>query len=137
MDDGIARALKDLRPYIAGALKDLRRNWGGAYEITEAPGVWRAMRLDNQATLIAIGPRELRDLITADCTAQPVPRSCPCPEIRPARWRRAAGAAARSGVPARMRPVRAVPDGMSFGAAGSLRPHPSVPGGGGLLGWPA
>jgi hypothetical protein len=48
-----------------------------------------------------------------------------------------AGAAARSGVPARMRPVRLVPDGVSFGAAGSLRPHPSVPCGGGLLGWPA
>jgi len=83
MDDRIARALKDLRPYTAGALKDLRRNWGGAYEITAAPGVWRAMRLDNQATLIAIGPGELRDLITADYTARPVPRSCPCPEIRP------------------------------------------------------
>lgn len=83
MDDGIARALKDLRPHIAGALKDLRRNWGGAYEITGASGVWRAMRLDNQATLIAIGPGELRDLITADYTARPVPRSCPCPEIRP------------------------------------------------------
>ena len=70
MDDGIARALKDLRPHIAGALKDLRRNWGGAYEITAASGVWRAMRLDNQATLIAIGPGELRDLITADYTAR-------------------------------------------------------------------
>jgi hypothetical protein len=35
------------------------------------------------------------------------------------------------------RPIRAVPDGVSFGAAGSLRPHPSVQGGGGLLGWPA
>ena len=73
MDNGIARALKDLRPYIAGALKDLRRNWGGAYKITGAPGVWRAMRMDNQATLIAIGPGELRDLITADYTARPVP----------------------------------------------------------------
>ena len=71
MDDGIARALKDLRLYIAGALKDLRRNWGGAYEITGAPGVWRAMGLDNQATLIAIGPGKLRDLITADYTARP------------------------------------------------------------------
>ena len=37
MDDGIARALKDLRPYTAGALKDLRWNWGGAYEITGPP----------------------------------------------------------------------------------------------------
>ena len=75
MDDGIARAIRDLRPYIAGALKDLRRNWGGAYKITGALGVWRAMRLDNQARLIAIGPGELRDLITADSTARPVPRS--------------------------------------------------------------
>ena len=75
MDNGIARAIRDLRPYIAGALKDLRRNWGGAYKITGAPGVWRAMRMDNQARLIAIGPGELRDLITADYTARPVPRS--------------------------------------------------------------
>ena len=36
---------------IAEALEDLRWNWDGAYEITEALGVWRAVRRDNQVTL--------------------------------------------------------------------------------------
>jgi hypothetical protein len=56
MDDEIARALKDLRPYIARAHRDLRRNWHGTYEITGAPGIWRAVRQDDHATLIATGP---------------------------------------------------------------------------------
>ena len=34
-------------------LDDLRWHWGDAYEITEAVGVWRAVRLDNQTTLVA------------------------------------------------------------------------------------
>ena len=72
MDDGIARALKDLR-----------RNWGSAYQITEDLGVWRAVRGDSQVTLIATSPGKLRDLIKANYTARPVPRSCPCPEVRP------------------------------------------------------
>jgi hypothetical protein len=80
---GLAQALEDLRRNAAGDLKDLRRHWGGAYEITEDLSVWRAKRRDSQVTLIANCPGKLRDLITANYTAWPVPRSCPCPEIRP------------------------------------------------------
>ena len=83
MSTGIAGALEDLRRNTARNLKDLRRNWGSAYQITGDPGVWRAVRRDSQVTLTAAGPGKLRDLITADYTARPVPRSCPCPEIRP------------------------------------------------------
>jgi hypothetical protein len=71
-----AEALEDLSRNAAGDLKDLRRNWGGAYGITEDDlGVWRAVRRDSQVTLIATSPRRLRDLITANYTARPVPRS--------------------------------------------------------------
>ena len=56
------------------ALADLRWNWGEAYEITEAIGVWRAVRLDNQRTLVASDAGELHDLIVADYAAQPVRR---------------------------------------------------------------
>ena len=80
---GLAQALEDLRRNAAGDLKDLRRHWGGADEITEDLSVWRAKRRDSQVTLIANCPGKLRDLITANYTARPVPRSCPCPEIRP------------------------------------------------------
>ena len=65
---------------IAGALEDLRWHWGNAYEITEALGVWRAVRLDNQVALIATDPGELRDLIMTNYAARPVPRpSLPAP----------------------------------------------------------
>jgi hypothetical protein len=56
------------------ALKDLRWNWGGAYEITEALGVWRAVRLDNQRSLIATEPKYLWELIRRDYKRQPVLR---------------------------------------------------------------
>jgi hypothetical protein len=56
------------------ALADLRHHWSGAYEITEALGAWRAVRLDNQRALVAADPGELRDLIRADYAANPVPR---------------------------------------------------------------
>jgi hypothetical protein len=56
------------------ALADLRWHWGEAYEITEACGVWRAVRLDNQRAVVATEAEELRDLITADYARQPVPR---------------------------------------------------------------
>ena len=87
MSTGIAGALEDLRRNAVGDLKDLRRNWGSAYEIT-GPPVWRAVRRDDQLTLIATGPGKLRDLITANYAARPVSRSlaaasCPCPQIRP------------------------------------------------------
>ena len=56
------------------ALAAVDRHWGDAYEITEALGVWRAVRHDNQRTLIATGAEELQDLIIADYAKQPVPR---------------------------------------------------------------
>ena len=56
------------------ALADLRHHWSGAYEISEALGVWRAVRLDNQRALVALDPAELRELIAADYAANPVPR---------------------------------------------------------------
>ncbi len=83
MSTGIAAALEDLRRNAAGDRRDLRRNWGGAYEITEDDlGVWRAVRRDSQVTLIATSPGRLRDLITANYTARPVPRS-PGPRSHP------------------------------------------------------
>jgi hypothetical protein len=56
------------------ALKYLQWNWDEAYEITEASGVWRAVRLDNQKTLIATEAQDLRDEIVQDYAANPVPR---------------------------------------------------------------
>jgi hypothetical protein len=58
----------------ATALHDLDWHWGSAYEITEALGVWRAVRRDNQVTLVASDPGELWRLIIADYTARPVRR---------------------------------------------------------------
>lgn len=54
------------------ALADLRWHWDTAYEITEALGVWRAVRLDNQVALVAGDPEELRALIIHDYTCRPV-----------------------------------------------------------------
>ena len=58
-------------------LADLRHHWGEAYEITEACGVWRAVRLDNQRALVASDAGELRDLILADYADRPVRRPNP------------------------------------------------------------
>ena len=55
-------------------LNMLRWNWGEAYEITVASGVWRAVRYDNQRTIVATDPDGLRTLIVADYANQPVPR---------------------------------------------------------------
>ena len=55
-------------------LDDLRWHWGDAYEITEAIGVWRAVRLDNQVSLIASDGVDLRDLIVDDYSRHPVDR---------------------------------------------------------------
>ena len=60
--------------YRDEALRYLQWNWGEAYEITEALGVWRAVRLDNQKTLIATEAIDLRDEIVQDYAAKPVPR---------------------------------------------------------------
>ena len=59
------------------ALADLRHHWGEAYEISEACGVWRAVRADNQRALIATGAEDLRALIIADYAAHPVRRTGP------------------------------------------------------------
>jgi hypothetical protein len=56
------------------ALGHLHWHWGDAYEITEALGAWRAVRRDNQRSLIASEPEELRTLILADYLKEPVPR---------------------------------------------------------------
>ncbi len=50
-------------------LEYLQKTWSTAYEITEALGVWRAVRLDNQKTLIANRADELQDLIIHDSSA--------------------------------------------------------------------
>lgn len=63
------------RVYRDQALEALDWNWGGAYELTEALGVWRAVRRDTQRTLVATEAEELRDLIIGDYTKEPVPRA--------------------------------------------------------------
>jgi hypothetical protein len=58
----------------AEALADLQWHWGSAYLITGAAGHWVAQRRDDGRTLTARGPGELRELITEDYEARPVPR---------------------------------------------------------------
>jgi hypothetical protein len=60
--------------YRDKALAALTWHWGEAYEITEAVGVWRAVRRDNQRTLVATEAEDLRDLIIKDYSKEPVPR---------------------------------------------------------------
>lgn len=60
--------------YRDEALRHLQWNWGEVYEITEASGVWRAVRLDNQRTLIATEAEDLRREIIADYLKEPVSR---------------------------------------------------------------
>jgi hypothetical protein len=60
---------------VAAELEDLRWHWGGAYDISEGSGAWRAVRADNQVALVAASAGELHDLIRADYAARPVPRS--------------------------------------------------------------
>jgi len=48
------------------ALRNLQRDWGEAYEISEALGVWRAVRLRNGRTIVATDPVELHALIVRD-----------------------------------------------------------------------
>jgi hypothetical protein len=59
--------------YRDEALAALRWHWGDAYELTEALGVWRAVRLDNWRALVATDAEKLRDLIIEDYTKEPVP----------------------------------------------------------------
>ncbi len=58
------------------ALRDLQWHWGETYQITGSGDRWLARRPDNGRLLVAAAPQELRDLIVADYTAQPVPRDC-------------------------------------------------------------
>jgi hypothetical protein len=56
------------------ALRDLDFHWGGAYHVAAGTGGWVATRRDDGRPLIAGSPDELRALILADYSAQPVPR---------------------------------------------------------------
>ena len=56
------------------ALADLQWNWGEAYLITGMGGQWLAQRQDDERTLSASGPEELRKLMIEDYAAQPVSR---------------------------------------------------------------
>ncbi len=56
-------------------LDELRWHWGDAYLISfYEPDKWVAQRRDSRDTLTADNPADLRDRITADYTARPVPR---------------------------------------------------------------
>jgi len=61
--------------YAMTPLARLQFHWGEAYEIWHQGLTWVAQRRDNRATLRADSPEALRDLIIADYTARPVPRS--------------------------------------------------------------
>jgi hypothetical protein len=60
--------------YRDEALAALAWHWGEAYELTEALGVWRAVRRDTGRTLIATEAEDLRDQIIDDYSKEPVPR---------------------------------------------------------------
>ena len=57
------------------ALRRLNGDWEELYEISEALGVWRAVRLVNGWTIIASGPEELRVLLARDYGVERM-RSC-------------------------------------------------------------
>lgn len=62
------------RENSANLLK-LRHHWGSAFDIgCEYPDGWSAARLDGKRTLTARSAAELRALIIADYSAEPVPR---------------------------------------------------------------
>ena len=48
------------------ALRRLQGDWRELYEISEALGVWRAVRLLNGWTIVASSPEELQALIVRD-----------------------------------------------------------------------
>jgi hypothetical protein len=48
------------------ALRTLQRRWAEIYEISEARGVWRAVRLLNGRTVIATDPEALYTLMVRD-----------------------------------------------------------------------
>jgi hypothetical protein len=56
----------------AEALRFLQWNWGDPYLITGAGQHWLAQRRDDQRTLTASSPDELRELMIEDYAAEPV-----------------------------------------------------------------
>ena len=64
----------------AAAIGSLVWNWGEAYVISYANGLYHAQRRDNGAQVHAPDPELLDREIQADYSAQPVPREPPvCP----------------------------------------------------------
>jgi hypothetical protein len=55
-------------------IESLTWNWGEAYVISYADGLWLAQRRDNRETLRADDPEALRDAIIKDYAARPVRR---------------------------------------------------------------
>lgn len=55
-------------------LRGLRWDWGQAYVINGAYGLWAATRRDTGSTFTADSADELRDKIRTDYVAKPVPR---------------------------------------------------------------
>ena len=56
------------------ALRILQRSWGEIYEISEALGVWRAVRLLNGRTVLATDPEALHTLLVRDYGVEKVRR---------------------------------------------------------------
>ena len=67
-------ATAEARKARAAALNDLDWHWGEAYDLAVTRAGWVAKRLDNNRALVAGSPEELRALILADYTAEPVAR---------------------------------------------------------------
>jgi hypothetical protein len=66
----------------AAAIGSLVWNWGEAYVISYANGLYHAQRRDNGAQVHAPDPEQLDREIQADYSARPVPReppACPMP----------------------------------------------------------
>ena len=66
----------------ASAIGSLVWNWGEAYVISYANGLYHAQRRDNGAQVHAPDPEQLDREIQADYSARPVPReppACPMP----------------------------------------------------------
>ena len=66
----------------AAAIGSLVWNWGEAYVISYANGLYHAQRRDNGAQVHAPDPEQLDREIQGDCSARPVPReppACPMP----------------------------------------------------------
>jgi hypothetical protein len=59
------------------AIGRLTRNWGDAYVISYANGLYHAERRDNGAQVHTPDPGQLDREIEADCAARPMPRELP------------------------------------------------------------